>query len=85
MLPDAHGVMLVKEPSSFMMTVFRLRPNGGKSRVIGVPLPGLDDPAWPPTGPRGKVKGVIVRFRRAKDDGSRPRLRDVWEQAKRMP
>lgn len=84
-LPDDHGIMMVKEPSPFVMPVFRLCPAGGRTRVIGVPLPGLDDSAWPPPGPKGEVKGVIVRFRRAKDDGTRLRLRDVWEQAKRMP
>ncbi len=84
MMPEDHGIMMVKEPASFIMPVFRLRPKDGRTRVIGVPFPGLDDTAWPAV-PRGKVKGVIVRFRRAKDNGSRPSLRDVWEQAKMMP
>jgi len=84
MLPEAHGVMIVKEPSSFIMPVFQLRPTGGRGRVVGVSLPGLDNTAWPPPGSKGKVKGVIARFRRAKDDGTRPRFREVWEQAKRM-
>jgi hypothetical protein len=56
LLPDAHGIMLVKQPSSFIMPVFRLYPDGGTPRLIGVPLPGLNDTNWPPTGARGKVK-----------------------------
>ena len=80
-----HGVMFVKEPSSFIMPVFRLRPNGGRDRIVGVPLPGLDDPAWPAPGPKGKVKGVIVRFRIENDDGTRPAFRELWDQARKMP
>jgi hypothetical protein len=78
-----HLVLFVKEPSPFIMPVFRLCPKGGLPRVVGVPLPGLDDSAWPP-GPRGRVKGVIVRFRSEKDDGTRPDIRQLWEQAKKM-
>lgn len=84
-LPDNHGVLIVKEPEPFIMPVFRLRPVGGRSRVIGVRLPGLDNTTWPRPRPKGRVKGVVVRFRRAKDDGSRLALREVWEQAKMMP
>ncbi|MBX7106043.1 MAG: HNH endonuclease [Gemmataceae bacterium] len=84
-LPEPHSVMMVKRPYSYILPVFRLRPKVGLSRVIGVPLPGLDDPVWPPVRPRGKVDGVLVRFRPAKDDGSRPRLAAVWEQVKHMP
>ena len=80
-----HAVMFVKEPTSFIMPIFRLRPKSGRERVVGVPLPGLDDTAWPNSGPRGKVKGVLVRFRIERDDGARPSFRELWEQAKRMP
>lgn len=79
-----HAIMLAKEPASFIMPIFRLRPHGGCERVIGVPLPGLDNTTWPTPRPKGKVKGVLVRFRIANDDGARPCFRDLWEQAKRM-
>jgi hypothetical protein len=83
-LPESHGIMIVKEPSPYIMPVFRFRPNGGLERVIGIRLPGLDDETWPARGQARTVNGVIVRFRPAKDDGVRPTLRGFWEQAKRM-
>lgn len=84
MLPKDHGIMMVKEPASFIMPVFRLRPKDGLSRVIGVPLPGLDDTAWPAC-PKGRVKGVIARVHPSKDGEEGLRLGDFWELAKRMP
>lgn len=84
MLPRDHGIMMVKEPASFIMPVFRLRPKDGRSRVIGVPLPGLDDIAWPAC-PKGKVKGVIARVRPLNDGEEHLRLADFWELTKRMP
>jgi hypothetical protein len=83
--PYPHGVLLVKQPSAFIMPVFRLRPDQGRSRVVGVPLPGLDDANWPSLGPRGHVKAVVVRFRPENDNGRRLGLREAWERPQLMP
>jgi hypothetical protein len=45
----------------------------------------LHDPSWPSLGPRGPVKGAIVRFRTDKDTGTRVVLREVWNLLQKMP